>query len=170
MRRSVIEPRLRTLHHDESLSVSEYAGVCIAVWRSDVTQALFECQRAGLRAVTRANPGRAGFMCVIEDGVRPPSDELRKASAAMVRDASADLRRIACVIEATGFLAALTRSVLSGMQLLAGRKANVTAFFGSVSDAAKWLSEEYTFDAETFDELIAQRRADPTPSRHATGR
>ncbi|MET0285345.1 MAG: hypothetical protein ABW352_12775 [Polyangiales bacterium] len=158
------------MHHDESLSVSEYAGVCVAIWRSDVTQALFECQRAGLRSVIRAYPGNAGFMCVIEDGVKPPSDELRKASAAMVRDAAPDLRRIACVIEATGFLAALTRSVLSGMQLVAGRKANVTAFFASVGDAAKWLSEEYAFDTETFEKLIAERRADPTPSRHASSR
>ncbi|HEX5655999.1 MAG TPA: hypothetical protein VFX59_02340 [Polyangiales bacterium] len=159
---------MRTLYHDESLLVLEFAGVCISVWRHDVTPALFECQRAGLATVLRANPNDAGFMCVIGDGVKPPSDELRKASAQMVRDAGAGLKRIACVIEATGFLAALTRSVLSGMQVLAGRKANVTAFFSTVSEAASWLADELGFDPEPLVEQLAERRAAPNPPSAVT--
>lgn len=152
--------RLRTLSSDESLLMGEYAGICVAVWRGTVTPALFECQRAGLRSVIRANPLKTGFLCVIEPGSRPPSEELRRASAEMVRDAGADLRRIACVIEASGFLAALTRSVLSGMQLIAGRKANVTGFFATVAEAASWLSEELPCDPELLVELLTARRAE----------
>jgi hypothetical protein len=158
---------LRTLYHDESLLVAEFAGVCIAVWRDDVTPALFERQRAGLSAVLRANPRDAGFLCVIEDRSKPPSEELRKASAEMMRAAGSDLKRVACVIESSGFMAALKRSVLSGMQLLAGRKANVTAFFSTVSEAARWLADELAFDAELLEIQLAERRAAIAPSTAA---
>ena len=151
--------QLRTLYHDEALLVAEFAGVCIAVWRGDVTPALFECQRAGLASVLRMNPRDAGFLCVIEDGSPPPSEELRKAGAEMVRAAGSELKRIACVIESTGFMAAMKRSVLSGIQLLAGRKANVTAFFSTVSEAARWLADELAFDAELLEKQLAERRA-----------
>jgi hypothetical protein len=104
-------------------------------------------------------PGRAGFLCVVEPHVKPPSDELRLASTVMVRGHGTKLKCIAVVIEASGFMGALTRSVLSGMSLLSGRQVAAQAFFATVQDSAGWLCPQLDLDPVLLVESAAIQRS-----------
>jgi hypothetical protein len=104
-------------------------------------------------------PGTAGFLCVVEASVKPPSEELRQASSAMVRGHGMRLRCIAVVIEASGFMGALTRSVLAGMNLVSGRQLSAQAFFASVQDASDWLSRRLDLDPGALNACAAAQRA-----------
>jgi len=134
------------VHREPGLSLVELGPVCMAIWHDEVTRARFERQRAGLAQVVAKYPGGAAFLCVVEPQVKPPPDELRHASTLMVRGHGTKLKCIAVVIEASGFMGALTRSVLSGMSLLSGRQLAAQAFFATVPDAALWLSPQLDLD------------------------
>lgn len=129
---------VRCLHADEELVLGELQSACIAVWRSKPTFSNFQLQRESLTKLARRAPGQAVLLCVVEADCKPPDDSVRKASSEMVSELGANLRRVACVIEGSGFLAAITRSVLSGMQLLV-RSGTDVKFFRSVTDAVLWM-------------------------------
>jgi hypothetical protein len=131
---------VRVLDESEGLLIAQIDRVCAVVWRDEVTASRFARQCACLASVVTKYPGEAGFLCVVEARVKPPPDDLRKASIALLREHEASLRCIAGVIEATGFMAALTRSVLSSMTVLAGRQRAPQGVFASVADAAPWLA------------------------------
>jgi hypothetical protein len=135
----------------------------MAIWRDEVTLARFEKQRLGLAQVVAKYPGRAAFLCVVEPHVKPPSDELRYASTLMVRGHGTKLKCIAVVIEASGFMGALTRSVLSGMSLLSGRQVAAQAFFATVHDAAQWLCQQLDLDPAL---LVDSASAHRSPVEH----
>lgn len=113
-------PSLRVLSVLDGVAVGEVGNVCVVIWRQAVTRPRFEAQLAGLREVARRHPAGAGYLCVVEPGSTPPDDELRRASAAMVREVEDTLRGIACVVEGTGFVGAVARSALSAMALIVG--------------------------------------------------
>jgi hypothetical protein len=101
---------------------------------------LFEVQRRELAAAVARDPGNAAFLCVVEALAEPPDQELRDASAAMLSSHGKRLAACACVIEGTGFRAAITRTVLTGMAIVA-RNAAPNRFFERVQAASFWLSE-----------------------------
>jgi hypothetical protein len=120
--------------------MGEVSNVCIVVWREPVTRVRFDSQRDGLAEVIARHPERAGFMCVIEPTAEPPNDELRRASAEMVRANQTGLRCIACVVEGTGFKNAIARSALSGIALLLGTRQVPVSVFGTVNAASTWMA------------------------------
>ncbi|MET0285851.1 MAG: hypothetical protein ABW352_15325 [Polyangiales bacterium] len=154
--------RFRTLHREPGILVGELGPLCVVIWRGEVTRERFAHQRAGLAHVVARNPGKAGFMCVVEPQVKPPSEELRARSAEMMREHGASLPFVAGVIEARGFMGSLTRSVMSAMQLLSRRKPTSQAFFASIAEASAWLAERLDMDAQELEELVAQKRDDQT--------
>lgn len=109
---------MRPIHIEPGLAVGEQGSLCVVIWRLDVTPERFVHQRNALRDVAHRHPGRAAFLCVIEPSAKPPSEELRRASVAMLTELRAQLSGVAAVIEGSGFEAAVTRSVLAGMMLL----------------------------------------------------
>jgi hypothetical protein len=118
-----------------------------------VERALFEHQRAALAEVVHRNPDGAGLLCVVEETAKPPNDELRRASTQMVAAHGRRLRCVACVIEGSGFKAAVTRSVLSGMALLLGKDRAPVSFFAHSSPAAHWMGEH--LPVESVDDIVA---------------
>ena len=120
--------------------MGEIANVCVVIWRGPVTPARFAVQRAGLAEVARRHPGGIGLVCVVEPTAPPPGDDMRRASAQMVRDHQSVLGAIACVVEGTGFVAALGRSVLSAMSLLVGTKKAPMTVVGTVAAASLWIA------------------------------
>jgi hypothetical protein len=126
--------------NSEGLLVAQIASLCVVVWRDEVTASRFARQSAGLARVVERHPEDAAFLCIVEAQSKPPPEDLRKASIAMLREHETRLRCMAGVIEATGFVAALTRSVLASMTVLAGRPRAPLALFPSVVDAAPWLA------------------------------
>lgn len=125
----------------DGLALGQLGPLCIALWRDAATRPRFERQATALAAVVAAHRGTAGFMCIVEPESKPPSDELRRASARMIDAHGADLAFVAAVIEGSGFHASITRSVLTAMSRFLPRNKTKVGFFSSAMDAALWGRE-----------------------------
>ena len=130
--------RVKCIH--DGLVVGMIGPVCLAIWRTKPTLELFEQQQLELDAAVASNPGKVAFLCVVESTADAPDQEVRDASAAMISSHGKKLAATACVIEGSGFRAAITRTVLSGMALVA-RNAAPSRFFEHVSVASAWLGD-----------------------------
>ena len=125
----------------DGLATGRAHQTCVAVWRSEPTAVRFGRQRSALEGMVRTYPGKTKFLCVIEPDTPPPSEAIRRAAGAMIDGHKENLGKVACVIEGTGFRAATTRVVLSGIAMLI-RSSVPTKFFGTVESAARWLAAE----------------------------
>lgn len=112
--------------------------VFFAVWSTKPTPELFELQRAGLAAAVQANPGRTFFLCVVSPNADPPEQAERDASSRMISQHGGNLLGTACVVEGSGFRAAITRTVLTGIVLFIRTPSPIT-FFDSVDAASSWM-------------------------------
>jgi hypothetical protein len=137
----------RVVWCERSLGILEVERICVVVWRENVTAERFRRQEVALDEVVHRYAGRAGFMCVVEAGTAPPDDRLRGASAEMINSHGNRLACLACVIEGSGFRAALTRSTLSGIALLLARRE--TKFTATVSAAAGWMAARGNLESPT---------------------
>jgi hypothetical protein len=124
----------------DGLGIAEVGSVCLVVWRSPVVRERFVRQRDALTNFTSRQQGRAGFVTVIAPDAPPPEEAIRKASIEMIAALSERLACIACVIEGSGFRAAATRSVLSGMALLLPTLKTEVKFLATVAAAGTWVS------------------------------
>ena len=150
------------------LVVGTIGPVCLAIWRTKPTEALFEAQRLGLAAAVGHSPGNVAFLCVVESTADPPDQKVRDASAAMISGHGKSLAAVACVIEGSGFRAAVTRTVLSGIALVA-RNAAPTRYFENVRTASTWLGERIPLGphASLAEEVeLGRKRLDAPPSWH----
>ena len=131
----------RVIWCDDGIAVAEVGGLCVVIWRDAVVPHRFSKQASGLAEVVGSHPHRAGFLCVIEPTAKPPDDKLRRASQEMIQSHEDRLCCTACVIEGTGFKAAVTRSALSSISLLiANRKAPIS-YFATVQQAGHWMNK-----------------------------
>jgi hypothetical protein len=135
---SKLAPKSRVLHCDERFAMSQVGDVCIGIWRKKPTLASFNAQRDLLTQAVVSGADGAGYICIIESSAEPPDDEIRRASARMVTSQGTKLKRVACVIEGSGFQAAITRSVLSGI-LRFIRTPSPIKLFASAPVAAAWM-------------------------------
>ena len=119
-----------------------HGPVCIALWRTKPTRPLFEIQQAHLARAVASDPGKVAFMCVVAPTAEPPDDEVRSASANMITAHGSNLAGTACVIEGSGFRAAITRTVLSGIVFVI-RTPSPIRLFESVEQAAPWLGQMF---------------------------
>jgi hypothetical protein len=131
----------RVIWCEDGIAVAQVGGICVVIWRDAVVPHRFSKQASGLAEVVGSHPCQAGFLCVIEPTAKPPDDKLRRASQEMIQSHEERLCCTACVIEGTGFKAAVTRSVLASITLLiANRKAPIS-YFASVSEAGHWMNK-----------------------------
>jgi len=151
--------RLGVAHALDAVVVGTIGPVCLTIWRTKPSLELFELQRLELEASVAKNPGQVGFLCVVETTSDPPDQAVRDASAAMISSLGKRLAACACVIEGTGFRAAITRTVLSGMQLVA-RNSAPTRFFERVPIASAWMTERLGRGRDTeLSALVEEARA-----------
>ena len=132
--------KLNVTYARKGLLVGAIGPVSLALWRTKPTPELFEMQRLELTSAVARNPGNIAFLCVVEASADPPDQAVRDASAAMISSLGTGLVACACVIEGKGFRAAITRTVLAGMALVA-RHAAPNRFFDSVPVASAWVTE-----------------------------
>ena len=154
--KSVAACRIRMLSCVEGLAVAEVESVCVSIWRGEVTHSRFELQRKGLAEVVAHHNERAAFLVVVEADIPPPPAELRRAGSAMI----AQYPTLCCavaVIEAKGFMAAVTRSVLSGMSLLTTR-GFPEAHLGSVAEAGKWMAQHVRIEPTALVDAVESVR------------
>ena len=129
---------LEVTYSGGGLMMAKLGPVCVALWQTKPTRALFEIQRKELAATVREHPGTAAFICVIQPSADPPDQEIRNASTEMIVKHGRALAAVACVIEGTGFRAAITRTVLTGIVFVI-RNPSPFRFFESVEAASEWL-------------------------------
>lgn len=142
----------------DGVVMAQVGAVCVAVWRKKPTPERFELQRTCLDAAVKRQPGKVVFMCLVESGTEPPDDNIRKASSAMISGHGENLRAVACVIEGTGFKAAISRTVLSGIQFLI-RTPSPIKYFESIPTGGAWLGQFVQIGALTnFVEQVEQAR------------
>jgi hypothetical protein len=132
--------RLDPCFSGPGLHLARFGPVCIALWQAQPTLRLFEMQRLELAGVVRAYPRRAAFLCIIEPSADPPDQEVRSASVEMITAHGDNLAATCCVVEGSGFRAALTRTVLAGIQMLSRTKSPVK-FVEDVNAATVWLGD-----------------------------
>lgn len=131
----------RVIWCEDGIAVAEVGGICVVIWRDAVVPHRFSKQASGLAEVVGHHPHRAGFLCVIEPTAKPPDDKLRRASQEMIQSHEARLCCTACVIEGTGFKAAVTRSALASIGLLIANRKSPITFFAAVPEAAHWMNK-----------------------------
>lgn len=156
--------RLAITARADGLTMASFGPVCIAVWETKPTPALFEIQRAHLAAAVARYPTRAKFMCVVSRHADPPDQEVRDASSKMIASHAGNLAGCACVIEGSGFRSALTRTVLTGI-LFVIRSPVPYVFCESVPAACKWLEGRGGRERLTglIDQLDQARMQDKPP-------
>jgi hypothetical protein len=154
------------LHRSAAIAIGELGPLCAVIWRDDVTHERFDIQRLALDQVVRRHRPEAGFLCVIEADVKPPSEELRKASSEMLASHRGALCCMAGVIEGDGFRAALTRSVLLGITRLGlTRGSPQPRYFANVSQASRWLCDHLPLDPASLTSSIERLRAQPASAK-----
>lgn len=129
---------LHISHRARGLLLGTQGDVFFAVWSTKPTPDLFELQRSGLAAAVYAKPGRTIFLCVVSPNADPPDQAERDASSRMITTHGEKLLGTACVVEGSGFRAAITRTVLTGIVLFI-RTPSPVAFFESVDAASLWM-------------------------------
>lgn len=153
--------RLQVTRRDDKLVMASFGHVCVALWNCKPTLSLFEEQRSALAACARRHPRQTLFLCVVSVNSDPPDAPVREASSKMVRDHAQDLLGCACVIEGSGFRAAVVRSVLTGMNLLV-RAQVPSAFFQDTSGAVEWLSSRAEHSLVGLAEQLDALRRQPS--------
>jgi hypothetical protein len=126
------------MRRGDDLILASYGRICVAMWNVQPTLPLFEEQHAALTACVARHPGHTAFLCVVSDHADPPESPVRSASAKMMKDLAKGLVGCACVIEGVGFRASVTRSVLTGITLLA-RSPVPLSFFSRISESLDWV-------------------------------
>lgn len=149
--------QFQVLSHADGLGIAEVGCVCLVVWQAPVTLQRFQRQRDALAEIVGRYPRRAGFVCVIEPGTPVPDESLRKASIEMIAQHGRQLACVACVIEGDGFRASITRSVLSGMQILLPKRQTSVHFLATVAEAAVLTGR--LCDQATRPDLVPARNA-----------
>jgi hypothetical protein len=153
-------PGLEITYKSDRFMMASFDAVCIAVWHTQPTRALFEIQRTHLAATVALHPTRAAFMCVVSQRADPPEQEIRDASSKMIASHAGKLAGCACVIEGSGFRSAITRTVLTGI-IFVVRSPVPYLFCESVTAACGWLEERRTHGRLTgLIEQLDQARAD----------
>ena len=105
--------------------------------------------------------GSAAFIFIVhEPGAELPGQQERALLTAVGDAMPAGTAGCAFVMEAQGFVAAASRSILTGMQLLA-RSAYPVKFFKDVASAARWAGARTDRPPSVFEEMVARMRATP---------
>jgi hypothetical protein len=140
-------------YSSDKLMMAAFGYVCVAAWETKPTRELFEIQRQHLAAVVAKHPGRACFMCIVSPGAEPPDQEVRDLSSKMMAAHGKQLAACACIIEGSGFRAAITRTVLTGIMLVV-KTPSPFAFLETVEAGCRWF--ETKICRESLPDLLEQ--------------
>ena len=134
------QQELEITYCEHGLLMAVLGPVCIGLWKTKPTRELFLIQKEHLAVAVAHTPGKVAFLCVVTSEASPPDEPERAASSAMIDGHGSKLAAVACVIEGTGFRAAITRTVLSGITAVI-RSPSPIRFFESVELATPWLAQ-----------------------------
>lgn len=130
----------RILWAGDGNGLAQLGTLGIVLWRGEVTPKAHARQIEMYDSVIARFPGRAGIISIIEQNAPVPDEAMRRESAHQFKRMCMQVTGIACVIEATGFVGAFQRSVLSSMGLLLPRGHGDVKFCANVRTGAEWIA------------------------------
>jgi hypothetical protein len=140
---------LRTLSAEDGIAIGEIGPVCVVIWREAVIARRVQRLATAILQVVEQKGHGAGLFVVIEATCERPDDEQRQALIAIVASHEDKLKHMAVTIEATGFRAALVRSVLAGISLIDRRPGRrFHRVFGDVNAGAAFLRQHLELQAD----------------------
>ncbi len=133
-----IPPDLLVFERDAAFGAGLWRRVFTTVWReTPTTERLRTCGRFQ-DEVTRRCPEGFVALAVLPSHHAHLAPDVREAAEELSRSPSPSLVAIAQVITGSGFIAAATRMVATGMALLNRR--TPTKWFDTVQHAAEWVA------------------------------
>jgi hypothetical protein len=132
-------PALTIIERRDGLIVGLWGNVFLTLWRGGATVELLQRVRAHHLEADRKLPGGFCALAVMSGPMLHMSPDARAEAESLSKNPGRNLTAIAQVITGTGFAAAATRALASGLMLV--RKGNVpTKIFSEVAPAARWLT------------------------------
>lgn len=114
-----------------------WRNVSLQFWRSTVTIADLEASTSALQSLAKKHGGpMVSFSVLGSDGMPRLGEEERKRAIELVQKTAPSMRIGVQVIEGTGFVASLLRSVVSGVNMF---NRSPTKVFANVEDAVRFL-------------------------------
>lgn len=123
---------------DANHAVATWRRVFVHVWRMHTTLPVARASMANLKMFGAERPGGIGMITIIGAGAPPPSTEVSRELASMIRNA--EVRASAVAFEGGGFRASIVRSVITGLAILA-RPPYPHFVTGTLAEASDWLIE-----------------------------
>jgi hypothetical protein len=148
---------LETIFRDPSVDVGRAGNLVVIWWRTSPNAAAIDAFAPKVEKVAAERPG----VCLL-GGARGmtaiPEPATRRLAAGFIRRISARARAGAFAIEDTGFRAAATRAVVTGLLALA-RPTVPVRIFGSREDAIGWLAPHLVLEQSSVGDVVAAVRA-----------
>jgi hypothetical protein len=137
--------QLRILRNEPSHGIAFTGRTLVVHWQTE-THASAVIELATLLASLAAECGSLALLQVIGEKAIPPDGSARAALASMLKSNEARIIASAVVFEATGFRAALIRSIVSSISMLSGHKC-AHVVFGSTTEGIEWLRAQIKANA-----------------------
>ncbi len=81
--RVILNPTQRVHYVDDGLVMAEVGNTCIAIWRTQPNEFLFDRQVSALCDVISSHSNPIGFLCIVEAKTPAPNHNIRKAPVEM---------------------------------------------------------------------------------------
>jgi hypothetical protein len=130
------EPAL-VLRVDDNHAVATWRRVFVHIWRMHATVDAVRGSAAYLQRFSADTPGGVGMVTIIAERAPPPSSEVSREVATVLRSAVA-VRASVVAFEGSSFRASIVRSVITGLAILS-RPPYPHFVTGSMSEASTWL-------------------------------
>ncbi len=142
------------VRNDTNLLSAVLGDVVLMIWRKDVDDDLLDKVLADVQKTRKVILGDYAVITVIETDRIPPSDQVRARLLEMVKHRPSRSRCNASVIQNEGFLASISRAVLTELDLAV--KSPDRKVFTDVKSATRWVAEKLERDLVWSDLLADQ--------------
>ncbi|WP_437715862.1 hypothetical protein WMF45_05240 [Sorangium sp. So ce448] len=102
--------------------LASWHQIFCVIWRRETTEDGARHLRDACAEFAKKHPRGIGLLTLVESGAPLPSAPARRAIASFLAEASATIRCSAVVFEGSGFHAAMVRSVVTGLTLVARQR------------------------------------------------
>lgn len=125
------------VHCSENHAIGYCGPMILVAWRRLTTSAGVVHLRDVHQRVAPLHPGGVGLLTIIEANAPAPDATVREELARYMADSAAVLKSSCVVFEGTGFRAAMVRSVVAGLTMLA-RQPFPHRVFATVDEGIAW--------------------------------
>jgi len=116
----------------------QWKNITVLAWAAQADANTIARLRRSLASVVGTCPGGRSTVSIIAEGLPPPTDDARERVADLMNGDNIDLACLAIVVNGSGFMSSVLRSMHTGMRIGAPRSYEM-AMFGTTDELARWL-------------------------------